>query len=287
MEEDNSLSPVTISELHAEVMKLEREHQRCKQMLHSRTIHSWISKSDERVAAKSTKSTATNKDNIHENVKRNTKRAKLVELQRAYRLTGCTLFALDENRVCVRFDTCFHGEYFEQYFAVLKNCPHARSKSTISHVPTLKEQKKPSLTKTKHRSNPNIGENGDIFQLVHHTLPSFLPIQKLVAYAEEYTLNPFLEYTSLLLQAFVARRQRIQSIEEQVVDKRIDVHPSCCYAKFKIHSGEQIYSVELSCGLEDQRFSSVHISDIAGKKIGWKKIKDHVDLTINNLIQME
>jgi len=38
----------------------------------------------------------------------------------AYRLAGHTVLPLSADRTAVRFDTCFNGEYHEQYYVVLE-----------------------------------------------------------------------------------------------------------------------------------------------------------------------
>ena len=44
----------------------------------------------------------------------------LTEAHVAYRLAGHTIFPLDNHLTGVRFETCFEGEYFEQYYVILK-----------------------------------------------------------------------------------------------------------------------------------------------------------------------
>lgn len=65
-----------------------------------------------------------------------------------YRLAGRTLFPVDENNVGIRFDTAYQGRYFEPYYIILRVSPKGRSAGL--HV---------------HR----------------HTVPYFIPIEKLAA----------------------------------------------------------------------------------------------------------
>lgn len=51
---------------------------------------------------------------------RNAQKRKASEVQLAYRLAGHTVLPLSSDRTAVRFDTCYNGEYFEQYYVVLE-----------------------------------------------------------------------------------------------------------------------------------------------------------------------
>eukprot|EP00043_Microstomoeca_roanoka_P015146 m.151263 g.151263 ORF g.151263 m.151263 type:complete len:247 (+) comp16195_c0_seq15:185-925(+) len=180
------------AELQQELALLQREKMLLQQRLRRSTLHTSIHSTSITKATDSEQSLLT--DQVAEALEANTKKAKVCEYQRAYRLAGCAVFPMDPATVGVRFETSYQGQYFEEYFAVLR----------------LKNER---------------------FTLSRHTLPGFLPLQALATSAET-NLTSFLQDATRLLQSFVARREQLQLLKPISAEHELHVSPSCTTAEF-------------------------------------------------------
>lgn len=93
------------------------------------------------------------RERIVQGALRDLHRRRINEVIVAYRLAGTTVFALDDTRVGIRFDTFYGGEYFECYYAILE----------------------------LDQSDEDTGREGDAerIRLFRHTMPYFINVTDL------------------------------------------------------------------------------------------------------------
>eukprot|EP01147_Barroeca_monosierra_P001411 gene1411-4577_t len=231
------------AELCQELVMLKHEKETLLRKLRQRDFTSSIK---ENFSKSNIERNAEKKDHlieeVYNSITENSKRSKICELQRAYRLGGSSLFAINPTTICVRFETSFRGKFFEEYFAVL-----------IYDQTTL--------------------------QLSQHTLPMFLPLQQL-QYLAKTNLTQFLEETSALLQAFVARREQLKELEEKAEDKQILSSPSCMHAELFLTVEDQLVKARLEAtDAHDTLFSELKLFELGSKQKRRLAVLEHRVLT--------
>ncbi|EGD81488.1 hypothetical protein PTSG_02205 [Salpingoeca rosetta] len=217
---DANEEALVYAELQQELIELQREKRLLQQKLRRHRLQQSLSK---KTATLDPSLQGPAAKEVVDAAATNAKRAKLSELQRAYRLGGCAVFAIDPVTVGVRFETSFEGTYYEEYFAVLVF-------------------------------------NEEHFELSKHTLPGFLPLDRLRQHART-NLTTFLEDTSALLQAYVSRRQQLNALQEVVVSgEEVLTNPSCSCAEFLTMIEERLVKVRLTADdLDCAAFTSLTI----------------------------
>ncbi|XP_077989690.1 centromere protein O-like [Glandiceps talaboti] len=110
---------------------------------------------------------------------RSAQKRKQEELCHAYRLTGISVTAVQDNRIRICFDSFYSEEYHEPYYMELD----------------IKDQR--------------------VVSIYRHTLPYFIPLQKLIDHKLNENTKDFLQTISGYLTAYVARRQQAVNTQEK------------------------------------------------------------------------
>eukprot|EP01114_Cavostelium_apophysatum_P016045 TRINITY_DN44_c0_g2_i1.p1 TRINITY_DN44_c0_g2~~TRINITY_DN44_c0_g2_i1.p1 ORF type:complete len:305 (+),score=58.04 TRINITY_DN44_c0_g2_i1:74-988(+) len=100
-------------------------------------------------------------------------------LEMAYRLSGKSVFKMQNGAVGIRFETFFRGRYFETFYVYLR------------------------LDKSKK------------FTIENHTIPSFIPLAELEAKYLNTDLQMFMNNLCDLLHAFISRREQFEEMKRQ------------------------------------------------------------------------
>ncbi|CAG8634910.1 6186_t:CDS:2 [Cetraspora pellucida] len=120
-------------------------------------------------------------EKIVQEMLRVSKRRECEEFLRAYRLTGKTIFTLKENRVGLRFETFYGGQYREPYYVILSQ-----------------------------------DEENDQLSVFKHTIPHFIPLNELESDYLNKDLDKFVNSLHDYLQAFVTRREEAKIMQQDV-----------------------------------------------------------------------
>ncbi|ORZ28137.1 Cenp-O kinetochore centromere component-domain-containing protein [Lobosporangium transversale] len=137
----------------------------------------------------------------------------------AYRLTGVTLFSvneLDENdwsaypmdgfpeapkEVGIRFETFAQGKYHEPYYVILR-------KKTLKQSDDKDQRKdKDGAADGDNEQQKQMQKEGDMLYVYKHTIPHWIPLQEVEKRYLNRDVNTFTRIISEYLQEYVAQRE--------------------------------------------------------------------------------
>ncbi|KAK8794172.1 hypothetical protein WA171_003297, partial [Blastocystis sp. BT1] len=100
----------------------------------------------------------------------------------SYRLFGVSSFLMKEKDLtCLRFDTCYHGRYYEIYYIFLE-------------FPPVEESRIPKIAA--------------------HTLPNCMPVKDWEGQYLSIDIQSFTQCVSLHLNSYIARREQVRTVEK-------------------------------------------------------------------------
>eukprot|EP00762_Andalucia_godoyi_P000790 ANDGO_03816.mRNA.1 hypothetical protein PTSG_02205 len=107
----------------------------------------------------------------------------------AYRMSGITFFAIDQDTIAVQFDTFYKNKFFEAYFLFLEYDATGSSQH---------------------------------FKISKHSLPFFVPVEQIVAQFAKTDLQSVLQRISQHVVAFVSRREQVLELKARAASGEIE-----------------------------------------------------------------